>query len=360
MIQKWSAEKIWDWYNSRPWITGINFIPSTTINATEWWQSFDHERVFTDIGKELSLAQSVGFNSLRVMFPFQIWQKDKQLFFKHMDEFLDLCHTFGLTVMPLLFSDCCVPKELSKDIQFGKQPDPVPGYFGGSPVTCFAETTEAGYLVIDEPGMDIVVEEYIKELAEHYGQDNRILIWNIWNEPGNSKRGSRSLKMMTNVFHWLRKYDVSQPLTTDVYAAMPDYPFPDEYLKDPRIETEIELAAIELSDIISFHYYGDYVHTRMFIERLRKYERPLICDEWLHRPMRSFVQTHLPLFKKENVGSYMFGFVNGKRQYHVVWEYLKKRNDMDLNLWMHDIFHSNFKPYDLEEIEVIKKCNFGS
>jgi len=359
MKKKWSTEKIWEWYDSRPWIAGINFIPSTTINSAEWWQEYEHERVFTEIGKELALAQSIGYNSLRVGFPFEIWQIDKEMFFRHMDEFLSLCDAFGMTVMPVLFGDCCVPKSKHQEIRFGKQPEPVPGFFGGSPVTCFETLDEPGWLPIDEPGMDVVVEEYVKELAEHYGNDSRILIWNIWNEPGNSERRSTSLTMMTNVFNWLRKYDVMQPLTTDVYAAMPDFPFPDEYMKDPRIETEIELAAIELSDIISFHYYGDYVHTRIYIERLRKYERPLICDEWLHRPMRSFVQTHLPLFKRENVGSYMFGFVNGKRQFNEPWEYLKVRQDMDFSLWMHDIYHKNFLPYDQEEIDVIKQCNFS-
>ncbi len=40
MSEKWSKEKAWEWYNGIPWITGINFIPSTTINKTEWWQEY--------------------------------------------------------------------------------------------------------------------------------------------------------------------------------------------------------------------------------------------------------------------------------------------------------------------------------
>ncbi|NLB91719.1 MAG: cellulase family glycosylhydrolase [Clostridiales bacterium] len=359
MKQKWTKEQIWDWYDSLPWITGFNFYPSTTINQVEFWQSYDHNRVFTDIGKELSLAQSLGFNSLRTLFPFELWRMDSTLFFTHIDEFLSLCDAFGISVMPVLFDDCCMPKEKQKPIQLGKQPDPVPGYFGGSPVSPFEDTTSIGYNPTDAPGMDAVVRDYIHELAEHYRNDPRILIWNIWNEPGNSGRGSTSLPMMENVFSWLREEDVSQPLTADVFAAMPGKPFPDAYLKNPKIESEIELKAIELSDIISFHYYGDYVHTRNYISDLRAYGRPIICDEWLHRPMRSFIQTHLPLFKREKIGSYFFGFVNGKNQFHEPWEYLKAREDMDFSLWMHDIFHSNFVPYDDEEIQVIRKCNLS-
>ena len=353
----WSIEEIQAWYDRQSWITGFNFSPSTTINHVEIWQEFDHKRVFTDIGKELSLAKSIGFNSIRMNFPFALWRLQPAVFFRHLDEFLALCSTFSIRVMPVLFNDCCVPRERQSPIEFGKQPEPEPGYFGGSRVTSFEATTKMGYNVIDDDGMEEVVERYISELMEHYRDDKRILVWNIWNEPGNSNRGSKSLPMMVKVFEWLRKYNASQPLTADIYAAGCD--FPDEYMRDPRIETEIELAAVLLSDVISFHYYGDYWHMRQFIHKLRDYDRPLFCTEWLHRPMRSFIQTIMPLLKRENVGSFMFGFVNGKRQFHVVWEYLKVRKDMDISLWMHDIYHSNFVPYDDEEINVIRECNFG-
>ena len=358
MCEKWSRERANAWYDALPWITGFNFYPSTTVNQTEMWQAYDHRRVFTDIGKELALAQSLGLNSLRTLFPFELWQADPEVFFRHVDEFLTLCCSFGITVMPVLFDDCCVPRAQYQPMQFGPQPDPEPGYFGGSSVTCFDGTEDMGYNLTDEPGMEPVVRAYIHQLAQRYGNDPRILLWNVWNEPGNSHRGSKSLPMMRKVFQFLREGQVMQPLTADVFASMPGCPYPDEYLKDPRIESEIELEALELSDVITFHYYGDYVHTRALIRHLQAYGRPVICDEWLHRPMRSLMQTHLPLFKKERVGSYFFGFVNGKRQFNEPWEFLKERRDMDFSLWMHDIFHEDFRAYDPEEISVLRTCNF--
>ena len=358
MKSKWTTDKIWDWYNEREWITGFNFIPSTTINGIELWQEYNHERVFADVGKELYLANALGYNSVRMVLPFSIWRVEPELFFKHVDEMLELLNKFGITMMPILFNDCLVPKERYRQIEFGKQPEPVKGYFGGSPVTCFDGQGNVGYSITDDEGMDEIVEEYIKQLANKYGQDDRILIWNVWNEAGNSNRGTMSLPMMTNVFNWLRKYDVSQPLTADVWGNMEEKKGnPCIELTNPRMDSEIELASIELSDIVSFHYYGDYMHVRKVIDDLKKYNRPLIIDEWLHRPMGSYIQSHLPLFKKENIGSYMFGFVNGKCQFNEVWEEIRDRKDLDVSLWMHDIFHSNFEPYDSEEIEVIKNCN---
>ena len=123
------------------------------------------------------------------------------------------------------------------------------------------------------------------------------------------------------------------------------------------VHAEIERYSIELSDIITFHYYGDYTHSRQYIALLRQFSRPLINTEWLHRPFRSLIQTYLPLWKKEGVGSYFFGFVNGKSQFNYVWEFIKSLPDIDTSLWMHDIFHEDFRPYDIEEIEVIQKCN---
>lgn len=357
MKTRWTEEQIWSWYNARKWISGFNFYPSQCLNQTEMWQEYHHTQVFQDIGKELSLASSLGLTSLRTLFPFELYLRQPEVFFRHIEEFLALSDSFGITVMPVLFDDCCVPKSRWEPMSFGPQPDPVPGYFGGSPVTCFDDQGEIGYCLTDDEGMDETVHCYIHDLAEHYRDDQRIILWNIWNEAGNSNRGSRSLPMMRNVFMWLREENMSQPLTADVFCAMPGCPFPDEYMRAPRVESEIELAAIELSDIISFHYYGDYVHMRNLIRDLRRWRRPLICDEWLHRPMHSFLQTHLPLLKQEKVGSYFFGFVNGKRQFHEPWEYLKKRNDMDFTLWMHDLFHSDFRPYDPEEITVLKRCN---
>lgn len=37
--------------------------------------------------------------------------------------------------------------------------------------------------------------------------------------------------------------------------------------------------------------------------------------------------------------------------------FIKKLPDIDTSLWMHDIFHEDFRPYDREEIEVIRECN---
>ncbi len=361
MNRKWTEEEIWQWYRSHEWISGFNFIPSGSMTGSQWFlQQYNHEEAFRESAKEIALAASLKFNSIRVHLPFQVWQKEHDTFFQYLDQFLDLLEKYKMTMMPILFGDCCVPKEKYKETPLGPQPEPVPGYFGGSPVTPFDDSTQTGqvigYSITDEPEMEPVIHQYVKELAEHYGQDDRILIWNVWNEAGNSARECRSLPMMKNIFGWLREADVKQPLTADIWGCgSPNQPYGG--LLKPLIYTEIEKNSIELSDIVTFHFYGDYSHAKKYVEYLRQFNRPLINTEWLHRPFRSLIQTHLPLWKKEGVGSYFFGFVNGKSQFNIVWEFIKNLPDIDTDLWMHDIFHDDFTPYDPEEIEVIRACN---
>jgi len=57
----------------------------------------------------------------------------------------------------------------------------------------------------------------------------------------------------------------------------------------------------------------------------------------------------------ERVGSYSYGLVAGKAQFYEPWEGARSRPGMDLRLWQHDLFRENHRPYDPEEIVLIKK-----
>lgn len=139
--------------------------------------------------REIALAAELGFNSIRMVLPFEVYRQEKEAFFRHMDEFLELLGEYDITLMPVLFGDCCVPREKYRTPRLGPQPEPVPGYFGGSPVghpltTAHSPGKAEASSITDDPGNRPVIEEYIKELASRYGQDPRILMWNVWNEAG--------------------------------------------------------------------------------------------------------------------------------------------------------------------------------
>lgn len=362
MKRKWTEEEIWTWYRNREWISGFNFVPSTSLGGMYYvLQEYGHEEAYREAAKEIALAAQMGLNSVRVGLPFELWLVEHDSFFKNLDQFLALLDIYGMTMMPILFNDCVVPKSQYHRFVPGPFPEPVAGFFGGRADNSFDEGTQSGeqigYNIVDEPEMEEAVHTYVGELAERYGMDSRILIWNIWNELGNSSREMKSLPMQRKVFAWLREADVCQPLTSEMWGAQTDGKNYYSWLNDPHIFGEVERENIELSDIVSFHFYGDYYHSKLLIRYLRQFNRPLINTEWMHRPLGSFLETHLPLWKKEKVGSYFFGFVNGKPQMNVVWDFIKSYKSVDQKLWMHDLFHSDFTPYDKEELEVLRECN---
>ena len=77
----------------------------------------------------------------------------------------------------------------------------------------------------------------------------------------------------------------------------------------------------------------------------------------------------LPIFKKENVGCYNWGFVAGKSQTHFGWSTIlelqekKKKSEFiyegdefpEPEVWFHDIYRINGTPFDKKEIDFIKK-----
>ena len=129
MKRKWTEEEIWAWYKEHEWISGFNFVPSTSLGGMLYvLQEYDHENVFQLVKKEIELAASLGLNSVRVLLPFYLWRKQHDTFFKNLDEFIELLDANGMTMMPILFNDCTVPRSQYKEPVLGPQPEPVPGF----------------------------------------------------------------------------------------------------------------------------------------------------------------------------------------------------------------------------------------
>ena len=82
----------------------------------------------------------------------------------------------------------------------------------------------------------------------------------------------------------------------------------------------VEDIILDNTDIISYHFYGDYnTHVRL-IKRLKEEGRPIINTEWLGRIFNNDVFSLFPLFYMEKIGCYNWGFVAGKYQTYEPWE----------------------------------------
>jgi len=83
---RWTTEKANAWYAKQPWLVGSNYTPATASNELEMWQAetFDPRR----IDLELSWAESIGLNTMRVFLHDLLWKQDAAGFSKRLDTFL--------------------------------------------------------------------------------------------------------------------------------------------------------------------------------------------------------------------------------------------------------------------------------
>jgi len=325
---RWTHDKAWSWYRSFPWICGFNYIPSIAVNSTEMWQqeTFD----LKTIDRELGWAENIGFNSCRVFLQYLVWQDDPDGLINRIDQFLKIAATHGLSTMFCLFDDCAFS---GKQPYLGRQDDPIPGVHNS------AWTPSPGHERVTNRSFWPQLKKYVTSIISRFRKDQRILAWDIYNEPGNANLGDKSLPLLHEAFKWARESKPQQPLTTGVW--------------NKKLE-KITETILELSDIITFHNYDDLSAVQNQISWLKSYQRPIICTEWMARPRGSLFQTHLPFFKKENIGCYFWGLVNGKTQTHFPWG--SKPGSPEPKLWFHDLLHSDGTPYCNEEIEIIREC----
>ena len=327
--RRWTREQAWKWYKQQPWIVGFNYVPSTAVNTTEFWspESFDPDT----IDRELGWAAGLGFNTCRVFVQYLVWKHDPKGLIQRLDRFLALADKHKLSTTLVLFDDCAFGDPPQTEPYLGKQRDPIQGMILPS------WTPSPGLQAVTNRAAWPELERYVNDVVGAFGKDRRVLLWDLYNEPGNSSMGNKSLPLVEAAFAWARAANPSQPLTMSPWGA----------------PAEISRRQLELSDVISFHFYGNYEGLQNQIADYKKHHRPVINTEWMARLLGSQWATDLVLFKKEAVGCYNWGLVNGRTQCQFAWYH--KRGTPEPKVWFHDLFHQDGRPYDPTEHSVIRE-----
>jgi hypothetical protein len=112
---------------------------------------------------------------------------------------------------------------------------------------------------------------------------------------------------------------------------------------------------IEHSDVISFHSYSGPEAMEVCIENLQRYNRPLLCTEYMARPLGSTFEAELPVLKAQNVSAYNWGFVSGKSQTIYPWDSWDSVYISEPEVWFHDIFRADGTPYSDNEVLFLKE-----
>ena len=108
---RWSKKKIWDWYNARPWIRGCNYMSADCANRVDQWQELGFEERFKTTEEELKLAQSTGFNTVRLILEYVVWKEEHDGFMERFERYISLCAKYGISCIIVLANDCMPPQD---------------------------------------------------------------------------------------------------------------------------------------------------------------------------------------------------------------------------------------------------------
>jgi hypothetical protein len=342
---RWSEQQARDWYTKQPWLVGSNYNPASAINQLEMWQadSFDPKR----IDLELGWAETLGMNTMRVFLHDLLWQQDPDGFKRRLDQFLTIAAKHKIKPMFVLFDSVWDP-----DAKLGKQRAPKPGVHNSGWMQSPNRTT------LQDSSKYPHLESYVKGVVGAFARDQRVLAWDIWNEPDNTNGGSYGalepknklqlvMALLPRAFAWAREAKPEQPLTCAVWKG--DWSTPDKM-------SEMDRLQIDLSDVITFHNYDAPTELEKRINWLKRYNRPLICSEYMARGNGSFFFGSLPVGKAHNVGMINWGFAQGKTQTHLPWDSWERPYiDREPTVWFHEIFRNDGTPYMVEEVEFIRR-----
>jgi endo-1,4-beta-mannosidase len=323
---QWTPDYAIAWYAKQLWPVGCNYIPRTAVNQIEMWQAetFDAKT----INQELGWAQKLGFNTLRVYLNDKVWEVDRDGFKKRLDAFLGLAQKHRMRVIYVIFDDCW-----NANSKLGKQPDPIPGVHNFH----WAQTPGASF--VNDPSTWGRLEKYVHDLLKTFDGDNRILLWDLYNEPGNSKQETQSLPLTKAVFDWARAVRPSQPLSVGMWNPSESF-------------AESNAFTLENSDVTTFHNYDKPAAMESMVRDLAKYNRPIICTEYMCRPQGSTFATVLPILKQHRVGAISWGLVWGRT--NTIFSWASKEGEPIPEVWFHDIFRPDGTVFDPAEIPVIQ------
>jgi hypothetical protein len=386
---RWSVERIATWYAKVPWLVGANYLPSDKINTIDMWQASSWNP--QTIARELKLARSIGYNTLRVFIHPLVWADDEAGFYERIDQFLIIAKRNEIRPSIVFFDDCHYPYA-----KLGPQPLPVPAFHNSGWVNAPNRELAERYARGDATAAEVAtLKNYVQRTIARFADDRRVLYWELYNEPGRGNGeydesgtlilgqiGDRSQHLVRDSWVWAREIEPTQPITSTTLGSIGD------------MNSAINAAN---SDLYSIHVYDAFSELKKEVATWSADGRPVVVTEWLNRstvadipnemmPLFTQEEWHkrfdgtnipkyvLPYLKAQNVGAINWGFVTGKSE--TDWHWSSRYVDGKIrNLaaerragnvirpgealpepakWFHDLYRPDHTPHDPSEIALFK------
>jgi hypothetical protein len=297
------------------------------------------------IDGELRLARLTGLNTVRVFLHDQLWTQDREGFQRRLAQFVRLADRNGIKPLFVLFDSCWDPLP-----RLGPQRAPRPGIHNSGWVQ------SPGAERLDDRAYRDTMRDYVVGVMTQFRDDDRIVGWDVWNEPDNPADQYRRVErpdklelvaeLLPQVFRWARSVNARQPLTSGVW---------DGEWADARRWTPIVRTQLDESDVISFHSYAKPETFERRVSELVPLGRPMMCTEYLARSLGNTVEGILPIMQRRNIAAYNWGFINGKTQTNLPWDSWDRPYLAEPDEWFHDLYKPGGRPYRESEIYAIRR-----
>jgi hypothetical protein len=341
-LNRWSADRANRWYQAQGFLVGANYIPSNAINQLEMFQpgTYDPRRIDTELG----WARFHGLNSVRVFLHDQLWAQDARAFQSRLAQFVGITASHGIKPLFVFFDSCWDPFP-----KLGPQRAPRPGVHNSGWVQ------SPGAERLGDPRYSRILQSYVTSVLTQFRNDNRVLGWDLWNEPDNPARvyqkverkdkQERVAELLPQVFRWARAVEPSQPLTSGVWRG--DW-------GEPAGRSPISEIQLANADVITFHSYAEPASFESRVAELSPLGRPIICTEYMARTQGSTIEGILPLAKRHSVGAFNWGFVAGKTQTYFPWDSWDHPYTAPPKVWFHDLLQPDGRPYRDSEMQTVR------
>lgn len=312
---QWTEKEAWEWHEKVGVIKGFN----EPVSA---YPGMPRKQIFKK-------AAELGFNSVR--FWIHIYGEDNSLDnlvgktkqqITYIDELAKEADEFGLTISPVLSFSYAYYGQQDKE-------------------KAFAEA-----------------KVYTQEVIGAFAYDERVILWDIWNEPlmDDVPEMYEQMDWIEAAVGWCREMSPIQPITASIFWD-PDVR-PDSISRAIIRRSEVEA----MMDVHNFHHYecgGDHMERiEWMVERLQKISnRPLICTEAIARTKGStFPRTFIP-FSKHQIHFYTWGLYMCDMNWTVTWG---RSSYEPFEPMFHELLHPDGEPYDRRELDWLRNFKFST
>ena len=227
-------------------------------------------------------CKELGFNSIRMF----LGGGNAAQYINNVESWAAMCHRYGLTLAPVFNFPW--------------------GFYGRA----------------DKEQALKDLETMVRPVIQHFRGDERVIMWDIWNEPtyNNATTTPELMDWIAKMVVWCRQEGCTQAITSSIIWDS-EIRFADQSTALFNLRNKVE----GMMDLHNFHDYAvqeqHSLNTAKMVERIGKIDdRPLICTECMTRVYGSDLARSLTEYSKYGIGFYTWGLHNCDANWEVKWD----------------------------------------